>query len=142
MPRIRRLGQVFGLALLSASGTRGDCVAQEMPRLPIFFVENPASSAEVPVYSGRAQAFVAEFYRDRIALRRSDGAQQAAVALRFAGAAATPVAEEALPGKLNVFVGEATNWRTGLALHGALRYRSLWPGVDLVVHGREGELQY
>ncbi|MBL8899381.1 MAG: VCBS repeat-containing protein, partial [Planctomycetes bacterium] len=46
------------------------------------------------------------------------------------------------PGKLNVFVGEATNWRTGLALHGALRYRSLWPGVDLVVHGREGELQY
>ncbi|MBL8900508.1 MAG: VCBS repeat-containing protein, partial [Planctomycetes bacterium] len=130
-------------ALLSASALAQQPPAPSAaPKLPIFFVSCDSAAPDAPAFVGRAGGFSAAFHRDRLELVRSEADRTARVALHFVGAAATPESAEALPGKLNLLVGAPEQWRANLPLHAALRYRALWPGVDLVVHGVEGALQY
>ncbi|MBL8901336.1 MAG: VCBS repeat-containing protein, partial [Planctomycetes bacterium] len=114
----------------------------QAPRLPVLFTACEASAPEAPVFVGRSNGLRAHFHRDRIELLREDERARAKVALRFVGTATTPESAELAPGKVNYLLGEPSQWRRNVALHAALRYRALWPGVDLVVHGRAGELQY
>jgi hypothetical protein len=67
------------------------------------------------------------------------------VALRFTGAngAVRPVASEPLPGKVHYFVGrDPARWRRGVPLHGRVTCAGIQPGLDLVVHGREGRVEF
>jgi hypothetical protein len=53
------------------------------------------------------------------------------------------VGEEELPGKLNYFIGnDSTKWHTNLRTFKQIRYRNLYPGVDLVYHGNQGPTEY
>ena len=66
------------------------------------------------------------------------------VNMRFVGA--NPRAEVAgegeLKGKVNYFVGrDSSKWRAGLRTFKGVRYRELYPGVDLVFHGGGGGTQ-
>jgi uncharacterized repeat protein (TIGR01451 family) len=73
-----------------------------------------------------------------------EGAAPAALRLRFAGAdpAAEMVGEGALAGTSNYFVGEPASWRTGVPGFEAVRYRGVYPGVDLVFYGNQRQLEY
>jgi Beta-propeller repeat len=52
-------------------------------------------------------------------------------------------ARERLPGTVNSLRGnDPARWRTGLPRHAAVRYRHLWPGVDLTLRGKPGTLKY
>ncbi|HWS86108.1 MAG TPA: SBBP repeat-containing protein [Pyrinomonadaceae bacterium] len=69
------------------------------------------------------------------------------VNMRFVGANPRPeiVGEGALEGTVNYFVGrDASKWRAGLKTFSGVRYRELYPGVDLVFHGGDdgGRLEY
>jgi hypothetical protein len=57
---------------------------------------------------------------------------------------ATVLGARELPGKVNYFVGnDPAQWRTNLPTFAEVRYRSVYPGVDLVYHGdQEGRLEY
>jgi hypothetical protein len=73
------------------------------------------------------------------------GQTQAAVRIRFRGARAGAGMEglARLPGSVNYFVGDdAAKWITRVPTWAKVRYRDLYPGVDLVVHGEEGQLEY
>jgi len=68
-------------------------------------------------------------------------------ALRFqllgANSAAEIVGEGQLPGKSNYFLGhDPSRWRTGIAQYSRVRYRGVYPGVDLVYYGNQGKLEY
>ncbi len=66
-----------------------------------------------------------------------------AVYLRFEGANSAPVVEarEALETRYNYFLGnDASKWRADVPAFGEVVYRDLWPGVDLVLRNRDGEL--
>ena len=39
-------------------------------------------------------------------------------------------------------VGPRNNWHTGIANYSRIRYRSIYPGVDLVFYGKENKLEY
>jgi hypothetical protein len=60
-------------------------------------------------------------------------ADPAIVRLQFVGAQTALVeAEQRLPGVINVFSGrDPARWRSGLPRYAALRYRALYPGIDL-----------
>ncbi|MET0649675.1 MAG: SBBP repeat-containing protein [Pyrinomonadaceae bacterium] len=63
------------------------------------------------------------------------------VNMRFVGANPRPemAGENALEGKVNYFVGrDASKWRTGVRTFAGVRYRELYPGIDLVFHGGDG----
>ncbi len=57
---------------------------------------------------------------------------------------ATVAGSDALPGKVNYFVGkDAKKWRSNVPTYAQVRYRNIYPGVDLAYHGSQGgHLEY
>lgn len=50
---------------------------------------------------------------------------------------------EALPGKVNYFIGsDPANWRTNVPTYGKVRYREVYPGIDLVYYGSQRRVEY
>ncbi len=50
---------------------------------------------------------------------------------------------EQLPGKSNYFIGnDPKQWRTDVANYAKVRYQNVYPGVDLVYYGNQGQLEY
>jgi len=50
---------------------------------------------------------------------------------------------DVLPGRSNYFLGDdPRRWRTDVPNYGKVRYQSVVPGVDLVLYGSRGELEY
>jgi hypothetical protein len=58
-------------------------------------------------------------------------------------AAARPVGLEALPGTANYFIGnDPSRWRTDVPTYAKVEFPDVYPGVDLVFHGRQRQLEY
>src|SRR5208282_5187128 len=50
---------------------------------------------------------------------------------------------EELPGKSNYFIGnDPKKWTTGVPIYRKVKYRSVYPGVDLVYYGSQDQLEY
>jgi hypothetical protein len=50
---------------------------------------------------------------------------------------------EELPGKVNYFIGnDPEKWRTDIPTYAKVRYAGIYPGVDLVYYGNQGQLEY
>jgi len=74
------------------------------------------------------------------------GTADSVLRLRLVGAntkAAVMGAEE-LPGKVNYFIGnDPKKWRTNVPTYAEVKYRDVYPGVDLVYYGNQsGQLEY
>jgi len=53
------------------------------------------------------------------------------------------IGEDELPAKSNYFIGkDPSNWRTNVPNYAKVRYRDIYPGIDLVYYGNHGELEY
>jgi hypothetical protein len=94
----------------------------------------PAIFAPIPDGSGAfftvSPGIRARFHSDRVELLR----QSDLVRLEFLGARpAALVGERELAGRVNFLLGEDPRaWRTGLPTFAAIRYRELYPGIDLI----------
>lgn len=65
--------------------------------------------------------------------------------MQFIGANSTPeiIGEEKLAGKSNYFVGnDAKKWSTNIAHYARARYKTVYPGIDLVYYGNQHSLEY
>ena len=50
---------------------------------------------------------------------------------------------DALPGKSNYFIGnDPAKWRTNIPNYAKVKYEGVYPGVDLVYYGNQGQLEY
>jgi hypothetical protein len=50
---------------------------------------------------------------------------------------------EELPGKSNYFIGkDPKKWRTNVPNYAKVKYANVYPGVDLVYYGNQGQLEY
>ena len=50
---------------------------------------------------------------------------------------------EELPGKSNYFIGnDPKKWRTNVPNYAKVEYKDVYPGVDLVYYGNQGQLEY
>ena len=48
-----------------------------------------------------------------------------------------------LPGKSNYYIGrQSTNWKTGIPQYGTVAFKSIYPGIDLMYYGKQGQLEY
>ncbi len=51
--------------------------------------------------------------------------------------------EELLPGKSHYFVGnDPAEWRVGVSSYARVRYRNVYPGIDIVYYGNQRRLEY
>jgi hypothetical protein len=59
-----------------------------------------------------------------------------------ANASAQVLGSDALPGKINYYVGnDPTKWRTGVRQFGRVGYRGIYPGVDLTYYGNQQQVE-
>ena len=70
--------------------------------------------------------------------------RHAVVRMRLAGASAHPDVNglKRLPGVTNYVKGERKDWQTGVPGYGAALQRGVYPGIDLLYHGKQGRLEY
>jgi uncharacterized repeat protein (TIGR01451 family) len=90
--------------------------------------------------------------RDRLPIgaegaQRSDGprATNARLQMKLVGAnsKARVQGEDQLPGKSNYFIGnDPKKWRTNIPTYAKVRLENVYPGVDLVYYGNQGQLEY
>jgi hypothetical protein len=65
--------------------------------------------------------------------------------MRLSGGSRVPALTglDELPGKSNYFIGnDPSKWRTGVANFGRVAEKGVYPGIDLVYHGNQGQLEY
>ncbi len=69
----------------------------------------------------------------------------AVVRMQFVGSSPAPeiAGEQPLPGKSHYLIGhDPGKWRTNIPHYARVRYRSVYPGIDLVYHGQQEQLEY
>jgi MYXO-CTERM domain-containing protein len=138
-----------------------------MTRLPLGFELNEGQFDSRVLYAARAQGGMLFLTRDGLTLSLADIEQESpprsgdprarlhrrqtlrsvtSFRLAFDGANPAPAVESSgqQPGIKNYFIGnDPTKWHTHVPLFGAITYRDLYPGIDLVFHGNdEGQLEY
>jgi hypothetical protein len=74
-----------------------------------------------------------------------DATRTALLKMRLQGGNASPEIEgrELLPGRTNYLIGrDPSKWQTGVPHYAQVAYRGVYPGIDLVFHGRQHQLEY
>src|ERR1700730_902084 len=76
--------------------------------------------------------------------RQVRSARKTVVRIRLLGANPAPdiKGQDQLPGIVNYFVGnDPAKWRTGIATYARVDYEGVYPGVDVVYYGNQGQLE-
>ncbi|HSP05936.1 MAG TPA: hypothetical protein VLR94_02105, partial [Acidobacteriota bacterium] len=71
--------------------------------------------------------------------------QSAAIDMRLVGGSSKPeiVAGNEVPGVINYYVGrDPKNWHTGVKQYSSVSYRNVYPGVNMVFHGAQRQLEF
>jgi len=77
--------------------------------------------------------------------RRQQSRPSAALRMKLLGAEPGAIVSglNELPGKSNYFIGkDPKKWRTGVSNFSKVKYRGVYPGVDLIYYGNQGQLEY
>jgi len=117
---------------------------------PIAFEQNQGQVDSQVRFLGHAGRTTVFFSPAETVIATSSGASQAKPAvsvlrMRWVGSNQNPemLAESPLPGRVNYLIGsDPSRWHTDLPTYGRVRYRGLYPGIDAVFYGSNGELEY
>ncbi|GIK36253.1 MAG: hypothetical protein BroJett011_00860 [Chloroflexota bacterium] len=93
---------------------------------------------------GREKATSTPFFNRNSEIHARKGSPKSVVRLTFDGANPTPAVEglNPLPGGANFFLGnDPAQWQSNLPTYAGIVYRDLYPGIDLVYRGTEGQLK-
>lgn len=120
---------------------------QLLEGLPLRFEKNHSrSSADTAEYLARGANCRLSLNAQGSWLDWTDPAngKRARLRTRLLNARQQPLLEasDPLPGSVNYLVGSPVKWRTGTVGYGSVRYRQVYPGIDLVFHGEQGRLEY
>ena len=113
-----------------------------LAKLPLRFERNDGQTDCEVAYLSRGRGSTLFLTRTEAVLSLRNAA---VLRLRMIGANADPIiaGEEQLQGTMNFFIGnDPTQWRTGVPTYRRVRYDDVWPGIDLVWHGRQNALEY
>jgi hypothetical protein len=68
-----------------------------------------------------------------------------AVQFNLVGAAQSPtvIGEDPQPGRVNYFIGrDPAKWHTNVPTYASVRYKNVYPGIDLIYYGNHRQLEY
>ncbi len=126
--------------------------------LPLFFEQNQGQTAPQVKFLARGSGYGLFLTSDEavLTLRRSNPSSQISVPssqkttgsvirMRLDGANTSARVSGASPmaGKSNYFIGnDRSKWRSGIPQFAQVEYQAVYPGVDLVYYGNQGQLEY
>jgi len=115
-----------------------------MLKLPLSFIENRGQSPEDVRFMVRIEGPMVLFTPSEVVFRLSCGNNSSAVHMAFENSSPGEIiGEEQLPGRANFFLGnDSSQWISDIPTFGEIRYKELYPGVDLVFKGTEGYLKH
>ncbi len=141
-------------------------IAADYGKLPLSFEVNEGQADGRVRFMSRASGYSLLLTGDEavLALRKGSGEKNAAgrlpglepqaapkkarlsemLRMKLVGAKAAPrvTGMEELPGKVNYFIGDdSAKWRTNVRTYARVKYESVYPGVDLVFYGNQGQLE-
>ena len=156
----------------AAGSTPSRALAVDYGKLPMSFEANQGQSADPVKFLARASGYALFLTDEEAVLSFADGSPPSALrhAEHSSGNAPASRPEERqtvrsirilrlkfkggnthaamkgrgeLAGKTNYIIGnDPKQWRTNIANYAGVEYRSLYPGVDLVFHGNQRDLEY
>ncbi len=126
--------------------------------LPLFFEQNQGQTAPPVKFLARGAGYglfltadeaVLELQTSAVSTQHSaTGSQRAAssvirMKLDGANSSAHISGTEPLPGKSSYFIGnDPSKWRHDIPQFARVEYQAVYPGVDLVYYGNQGQLEY
>jgi len=113
-------------------------------KLPLIFIENQGQSPEDVMFMIRSMGPTVLFTPSEVVFSLSNGNNSSEIHMAFEKSRSGQIiGEEKLPGRANFFLGNNTSqWIYDVPTFGAIRYKELYPGVDLVFRGKEGQLKH
>ena len=119
-------------------------------KLPLSFTANAGQADARVRYAAQGAGFSVFLTRREAMLSLQRPGKQrrgrgVALALRFLGSNRNVAIRGERPGpaRVNYLLGnDPAKWHTGLRTYERVVYRNLWPGVDMVFAGQNGELKY
>lgn len=132
-------------------------------QLPLTFEANQGQTDPQVKFLSRGRGYTAFLTTGGIILSlRSNEATSAVAALKdgpsapkqlssatlhfkLVGAAPNPiiVGEDPQPGRVNYFIGnDRSKWHTNVPTYGRVRFKNVYPGIDLVYYGNHRQLEY
>lgn len=121
--------------------------AYRMGNTPLFFEPNAGQVHADVKYLSRGPGYTLFLTADEAVfqLAGAKNTPKAVVRSRLVNANrhALTQGEKEQPGRSNYFAGnDKQNWHTNIANYGRVRYQSVYPGIDLVYYGNQGQLEY
>ena len=126
-------------------------VASKSFSLPMFFEPNQGQTDPQVKFLARGSGYGLFLTADEAVLKlhrsaaRSQSPASSVIRMRLDGANTSAHVSGAspLPGKSNYFLGnDSSKWRSGIPQFARVEYKSVYPGVDLVYYGNQGQLEY
>jgi len=158
--------QTPGATSKPATGAPASSVAPKPIHLPLFFEANRGQADSQVRYMARGKGYTllltptetiltesktqvstqgkafAPFQSPLVTTKASGGN---VIRMQLVGANSAPAMTglEALPGKVNYLIGnDPSKWQTQVPLYSQARTEQVYPGVDLLFHGDERQLEY
>lgn len=120
--------------------------------LPLSFERNEGQAPRNVLFLARGDGYTLFLTRGGLTMVMRGAAhapkprpRATALSLRFVRPLALHrvVATHQLPGRINYFLGKnPSDWHTGVPTYRTVTYRNVYPGVDMVVYGQGGRLEY
>jgi hypothetical protein len=135
---------IQSLAVGAASGKIDEMFA----RVPLSFEPNVGQAPESIRFLSRAASYDVFLLQAEALLEFPSSQKSSAshsIRIKFASANnhADIEARELLTGHVNYFLGtDETKWKTNIPTYGQVRYRNLYPGIDLAFYGAARKLEY
>jgi hypothetical protein len=130
-----------GLAL-SCAGQPKPQVVDAFSRVSLGFEANQGPAHRDVKFVAHGPGYGVLLTADQAILRLGDAKP---VRMKLAYGRSVPVVEavDQLPGRANYFLGnDQSKWRAGVTQYARVRYRGVYPGVDVVFYGTQGRLEY
>lgn len=144
MRRIQSLLLATSLSLLAWAPARAGEPLEEGRLLDLGFVESPADGVR---FAGRFGGVRAWIHDDGFVLEGlstdAEGRAAVRVSVEDVPQGVRPRGEVRRPARVNLLRGrDPSTWRRSLATYGAVVWSGVRPGVDLLLHERDGALAY
>jgi uncharacterized repeat protein (TIGR01451 family) len=115
-------------------------------RIPLHFEPNEGQAGPSVQYLSEGDGFALYLGAEGASLSlRADPGRSAKVTMSLVGSrsAVSPTAEKPQAARINYFIGNDPGlWHSNIPTFAAVKYSSIYPGVDLVYYGRGRKLEY
>lgn len=136
----------FVLSVLAASSPGGAATLDRYGERPMQFEQNVGQTADQVEFLARGRGYTVFLtHEGPVVALTGPSSGRVAFKMRMIGANPSPRIEalEPLPGKANYLRGnDPRRWHTDVPTFGRVRYRDVYPGVNVVCYGGQGELEY